>query len=135
MVRAVSGGVVSQGSVSGRVMAMWKPAVRELLLAVAALFAGFWYLEVPVVNSALFAVAVVLQGALGTVALSRVLGGSATSLLTVLGPGLILGGALAFVSFQVVGRGAQGGDPPAVGRVVAPHVLGAVIALAQRVDG
>ncbi|MFM2115066.1 MAG: hypothetical protein RI908_807, partial [Actinomycetota bacterium] len=108
MVRAVSGGVVSQGSVSGRVMAVWTPAVRELLLAVAALFAGFWYLEVPVVNSALFAVAVVLQGALGTVALSRVLGGSATSLLTVLGPGLILGGALAFVSFQVVGRGALG---------------------------
>lgn len=108
MVRAVLGGVVSQGSVSGRVMAMWKPAVRELLLAVAALFAGFWYLEVPVVNAALFAVAIVLQGALGAVALSRVLGGAATSLLTVLGPGLILGGALAFVLFQVVGRGALG---------------------------
>jgi hypothetical protein len=72
------------------------------------LTATFAYLEVPLVNAPLFATALVLQAALGTVVITRLLRGAQPSLLMLLGPGLILGGALSFAIFQVVGRGIVG---------------------------
>jgi hypothetical protein len=66
------------------------------------------YLEVPIVNAPLFATALTLQAALGTVAITWLLKGVQPSLLLLLGPGLILGGALSFALFQLVGRGVVG---------------------------
>jgi len=66
------------------------------------------YLEVPVANAPLFATALVLQAALGTVVILWLLPGARASLLLALGPGLILGGALSFAVFQIVGRGVVG---------------------------
>jgi hypothetical protein len=66
------------------------------------------YLEVPLVNAPLFATALVLQAALGTTMITWLLNGVKPSLLLVLGPGLILGGALSFALFQLVGRGVVG---------------------------
>jgi len=66
------------------------------------------YLEVPVANTPLFATALVLQAALGTVVILWLLPGARASLLLALGPGLILGGALSFAVFQIVGRGVVG---------------------------
>jgi hypothetical protein len=66
------------------------------------------YLEVPIVNAPLFATALTLQAALGTVAITWLLKGAQPSLLLLLGPGLILGGALSFALFQLVGRGVVG---------------------------
>jgi hypothetical protein len=72
------------------------------------LTATFAYLEVPLVNAPLFATALVLQAALGTVVITRLLKGAQPSLLMLLGPGLILGGALSFAIFQLTGRGVLG---------------------------
>jgi hypothetical protein len=66
------------------------------------------YLDVPIVNAPRFAVALVLQAALGTWVVTKLLRGAQPSLLMLLGPGLILGGALSFAIFQVVGRGVVG---------------------------
>jgi len=66
------------------------------------------YLDVPIVNAPLFATALVLQAALGTWVVTKLLRGAQPSLLMLLGPGLILGGALSFAIFQVVGRGVVG---------------------------
>ena len=68
----------------------------------------FAYLDVPLWNALLFSVAVTSQAALGTVILTRILRGVPASLLLLLGPGLILGGALSFALFQVVARGVLG---------------------------
>jgi len=80
-------------------------AGREVLLLAGVLAVVFAYLEVPVWNAVLFAVAVVLQAAFGTVVLTRLLTGLGSSLTLLLGPGLIVGGALSFAVFQLVGRG------------------------------
>jgi len=80
-------------------------AGREVLLLAGVLVVVFAYLEVPVWNAVLFAVAVVLQAAFGTVVLTRLLTGLGSSLTLLLGPGLIVGGALSFAVFQLVGRG------------------------------
>jgi hypothetical protein len=56
----------------------------------------------------LFATALVLHAALGTVVLTRLLKAVQPSLLMILGPGLILGGAISFVVFQAIGRGTMG---------------------------
>jgi hypothetical protein len=66
------------------------------------------YLDVPLRNAPLFAVALVLQTAIGTFVITRLLNGLRASLLLLCGPGLILGGALSFAVFQVAGRGAVG---------------------------
>jgi len=68
----------------------------------------FAYLDVPLWNALLFSVAVISQAALGTVILTQILRGVPASLLLLLGPGLILGGALSFALFQVVARGVLG---------------------------
>jgi hypothetical protein len=66
------------------------------------------YLDVPIVNAPLFATALVLQAALGTWCVTKLLKGVQPSLLMLVGPGLILGGAVSFAIFQVVGRGVVG---------------------------
>jgi hypothetical protein len=88
---------------SARHASLW-----DLAAIWVTLTATFAYLEVPVVNAPLFATALVLQAALGTTVITWLLNGVKPSLLLVLGPGLILGGALSFALFQLVGRGAVG---------------------------
>jgi hypothetical protein len=66
------------------------------------------YLDVPIVNAPRFATALVLQAALGTWFVTKLLRGVQPSLLMLMGPGLILGGALSFAIFQMVGRGVVG---------------------------
>lgn len=80
----------------------------ELLLLVSLLATVFVYLEVPVWNALLVSVAVTSQAAFGTIALTRILKEVSASLLLLLGPGLILGGALSFALFQLAGRGVPG---------------------------
>lgn len=83
-------------------------SVRDLAAIWLTLTLTLVYLEVPIGNAPLFATALVLQAALGTVVIVRLLEGAQPSLLMLLGPGLILGGALSFVLFQLVGRGVVG---------------------------
>ena len=85
-----------------------RSVVTELLLLAGVLAAAFAYLDVPFWNALLFSVAVVSQAAFGTVVLTRILRGVPASLLLLLGPGLILGGALSFALFQIVARGVIG---------------------------
>jgi len=66
------------------------------------------YLDVPLRHSPLFAANIVLQASLGMLVFTWLLRGVAPSLLLLCGPGLILGGALAFAIFQVTGRGLVG---------------------------
>jgi hypothetical protein len=80
----------------------------ELLLLVSLLATVFVYLEVPVWNALFFSVAVTSQAAFGTIALTRIFKEVPASLLLLLGPGLILGGALSFALFQLAGRGVPG---------------------------
>lgn len=68
----------------------------------------FLYLAVPVVNALLFALALALQAVLGTAVITSVLRGVKVSLFMMCGPGLLLGGAVSFMVFQIVGRGAVG---------------------------
>ncbi|MGA1259691.1 MAG: hypothetical protein ACO309_05695, partial [Ilumatobacteraceae bacterium] len=76
---------------------------------VAGLFVvALTYLDVPFWNALLFGPAITLQAAVGGVVLTRLLKGVPGSLLLLLGPGLILGGALSFAIFQLVGRGTLG---------------------------
>jgi len=82
--------------------------ISELSLLAGVLAATFTYLDVPLWNSLLFSVAVISQAAFGTVVLTRILQGVPSSLLLLLGPGLMLGGALSFALFQIVARGVIG---------------------------
>jgi hypothetical protein len=76
---------------------------------VAGLFVvALTYLDVPFWNALLFGPSITLQAAVGVVVLTRLLKGVPGSLLLSLGPGLILGGALSFGIFQMVGRGTLG---------------------------
>ncbi|MFZ9707215.1 MAG: hypothetical protein ACO3CG_05170, partial [Ilumatobacteraceae bacterium] len=81
-----------------------KDSLRDLAAIWVTLTLTLAYLEVPIVNAPLFATALTLQAALGTVAITWLLKGVQPSLLLLLGPGLILGGALSFALFQLVGR-------------------------------
>ena len=83
-------------------------SVLDLAALWATLTLTLVYLEVPIPNAPLFATALVLQAALGTVVITWLLKGVQPSLLMLLGPGLILGGALSFALFQLVGRGVVG---------------------------
>ena len=83
-------------------------SLLDLAAIWVTLTATFAYLEVPLVNAPLFATALVLQAALGTVVITRLLKDAQPSLLMLLGPGLILGGALSFAIFQLTGRGVLG---------------------------
>jgi len=85
-----------------------KDSLRDLAAIWVTLTLTLAYLEVPIGNAPLFATALTLQAALGTVAITWLLKGVQPSLLLLLGPGLILGGALSFALFQLVGRGAVG---------------------------
>ncbi|MGA1333147.1 MAG: hypothetical protein ACO31D_08320, partial [Ilumatobacteraceae bacterium] len=85
-----------------------KDSLRDLAAIWVTLTLTLAYLEVPIVNAPLFATALTLQAALGTVAITWLLKGVQPSLLLLLGPGLILGGALSFALFQLVGRGVVG---------------------------
>ncbi len=82
--------------------------VPELLLLAGVLAPAFAYLDVPLWNALLFSLAVISQAAFGTVILTRIFKGVPASLLLLLGPGLILGGALSFALFQIVARGVLG---------------------------
>jgi len=94
--------------VSLQTRAFSRSAISELLMLAGILTTTFAYLDVPLWNALLFSVAVTSQAALGTVILTRILRGVPASLLLLLGPGLILGGALSFALFQVVARGVLG---------------------------
>lgn len=93
-------------SLQSRVLS--RSVISELLLLAGVLATSFAYLDVPLWNALLFSVAVISQAAFGTVILTRLLKGVPPSLLLLLGPGLILGGALSFALFQVVARGVIG---------------------------
>ena len=77
----------------------------ELLITTSVLVGVFTYLDVPVFKTLLIGIAVTLQAALGTAVLTRVLSGIKCSLLLLIGPGVVVGGALSFALFQIVGRG------------------------------
>jgi hypothetical protein len=79
--------------------------VAEVLFVALVLVATFTYLDVPLGNALLIGVTLTLQAALGTVVLMRILSGVKGSLLLLMGPGVIVGGALSFGLFQIVGRG------------------------------
>jgi hypothetical protein len=83
-------------------------SLRDLVAIWVVITLTLAYLEVPIANAPLFATALVLQAALGTVVILWLLPGAQASLLLTLGPGLILGGALSFAVFQIVGRGVVG---------------------------
>jgi hypothetical protein len=93
-------------SLQSRVLS--RSVVTELLLLAGVLAAAFAYLDVPFWNVLLFSTAVIFQAAFGTVVLTRISKGVPASLLLLLGPGLILGGALSFALFQIVARGVIG---------------------------
>lgn len=80
----------------------------DLVLVACIFAAALTYLEVPFWNALLFGPAITFQAAVGVVVLTRLLKGVPGSLLLLMGPGLILGGALSFAVFQLVGRGAFG---------------------------
>lgn len=80
----------------------------DLIAIWVALTAALVYFEVPVFNAPLFATALVMQSALGTVVMTQLLRDVKASLLMICGPGLILGGALSFTIFQITGRGVLG---------------------------
>ena len=77
----------------------------ELLITTSVLVGVFTYLDVPVLKALLIGIAVTLQAALGAAVLTRVLSGIKCSLLLLMGPGVVVGGALSFALFQIVGRG------------------------------
>ena len=82
--------------------------VADLVSVVAVFTAAFGYLEVPYGNALLIGFAVSLHAAFGTYVLTRVFTGVTHPLLFLIGPGLIVGGALSFALFQLVGRGLLG---------------------------
>ena len=82
--------------------------MQDLLTLWVAISLAVAYLNVPLLNTSLFATALVLQAALGTVVLTKLLSGVRSSLLMLGGPGLIVGGAISFTVFQVTGRGILG---------------------------
>jgi len=92
------------------------PAVRDLAAVWIVVTTVLTYLDVPPLHALLFAVNLVLQASLGVTVITYLLKGVAPSLLLLCGPGLILGGALSFAVFQIIGRGAIG--------VVATFVVG-----------
>jgi len=83
-------------------------AARDLVAVWLTITAVLTYLDVPLRHSPLFAANIVLQASLGMLVITRLLRGVAPSLLLLCGPGLILGGALSFAIFQIVGRGTLG---------------------------
>ena len=83
-------------------------AVLELAIVWLVAVTALVYLDVPLQHAVLFAANLVLQASLGGLVIVRLMKRVAPSLLLLCGPGLILGGALSFAIFQVVGRGALG---------------------------
>jgi hypothetical protein len=94
--------------ISLQIRGLSRSTISELLLLVGVLATALVYLDVPLWNSVLFSLAVTSQAAFGTVILTRILKGVPASLLLLLGPGLILGGALSFALFQIFARGVIG---------------------------
>lgn len=80
----------------------------DLVLIAGAFAVGLTYLDVPLRNAVMFGPAIALQSAVGVVVLTRLFKDVPGSLLLLLGPGTILGGALSFAAFQLVGRGVLG---------------------------
>jgi len=91
---------------------------RDVAIALAPpLFAGavgittalialvFMYFAIPVWQAVLLALHLAMQAAIGLTVLSRLLTGISISLLTLWGPGLVLGSALSVLGFQLAGRG------------------------------
>lgn len=82
--------------------------LQDLVALCAAVTLALAYFETPLLNALLVALAILLQAATGTVLISKVLAAKSISMSLLLGPGLILGGAVSFVGFQVAGRGLTG---------------------------
>lgn len=80
----------------------------DLVLIAGSFVVGLAYLDVPLSNAVMFGPAIALQSAIGVMVLTRLFRDIRGSLLLLLGPGSILGGALSFVAFQLVGRGVLG---------------------------
>ncbi len=80
----------------------------DLVLVACVFVVALTYLEVPFWNALLFGPAITFQASVGVVVLTRLIKGVPGSLLLLMGPGLILGGALSFAVFQLVGRGMFG---------------------------
>jgi hypothetical protein len=72
------------------------------------LTAALLYLEVPLRNAPQFAAVLMSQACLGGLIITRLLKDASLSVLLLFGPGLILGGSVSFVVFQVAGRGTAG---------------------------
>ena len=84
------------------------PILQDLCGLWLAVFASLIYLEVPLKHAPLFATALALQAVFGSELISKLLVSTPPSLALLCGPGLILGGALSFLIFQVAGRGIVG---------------------------
>lgn len=82
--------------------------MREIAAVWVTLTAVLTYLDVPIQNGPLFAANLILQASLGVITMVAFARNLTPSLLLLCGPGLILGGALSFGIFQVVGRGTVG---------------------------
>jgi len=82
--------------------------VRELAVVWLVAVTALAYINVPLQHAVLFAANLVLQASLGGLVIVRLMKRVVPSLLLLCGPGLILGGALSFAIFQVVGRGTAG---------------------------
>ena len=80
----------------------------ELSIAVLVLVASFVFLDVPLLNSVLLGPVIVGMGALGATVLRGIVQGFPITLLSLLGPGLMVGGPVALVIFNLVGRGTTG---------------------------
>lgn len=79
--------------------------LQNLGLAATTSTTTLIYLGVPFGNALLIGVVVTLQASLGFLVLKRILPDVQNSFLFLLGPGVIIGGALSFFLFQIVGRG------------------------------
>ncbi|MFM8015473.1 MAG: hypothetical protein ACKPCO_05275, partial [Actinomycetota bacterium] len=98
--------------------------MRDLATVWIVVTAVLTYLDVPLQHAPLCAINLVLQASLGVAVITYLLKGVAPSLLLLCGPGLILGGALSFAIFQVVGRGVIGVVTTiAVGVAATTHLL------------
>ena len=82
--------------------------IWHLLLVAASFSIAIAYLGVPVCNAVLFGPVIALQAATGSVLLVRLTRTTGVTLLILMGPGIVIGGAIAFATFQLVGRGMVG---------------------------
>lgn len=83
-------------------------AIKDLSTLWVTITVSLVFLEYPLLSSVLVATTVVLQASLGLQVLIRVFRIESSSLIWLTGPGVIVGGSLSFLLFQLVGRGLLG---------------------------